>query len=391
VLFICSQPFFEWRGSPIRVGFDLMSLVKAGHSVHFLSLPHGAEREMEGVTIERCFKLPGVKKVPIGPSLPKLIYDAFHFFMGLGVLLKNRSIHTIHAVEDSGIPAVVLAKVFGKKLVFEKHSDPSSHEKKGAFLRNLLLWAYERVESFVISQADAVIGTGDELVNQAKSVKADINAFSIPDIPSSLAIADEGDVGRIRKAIAPQGEVVATYVGSFAVYQGIDLMFDALPQALAACEQLRILIIGGTEQQIAARQETLDQLGFKSRVVFEGFVDPDALPAYLRASDILFSPRISGRNSPLKVLDYLKAGRAILATDNEANRQILDEKTAAFVSPNAESFACGLIKLVQDAQLREKLGTQGETLLNTRYNYGYFSESIARCYRSVQSVGDAEA
>ena len=53
VLFIASQPFFQWRGSPIRLGFDLMSLSQLGYEVEFLTLPIGEPREIPGVKIVR--------------------------------------------------------------------------------------------------------------------------------------------------------------------------------------------------------------------------------------------------------------------------------------------------------------------------------------------------
>ena len=49
ILFIASQPFFEKRGSPIRLGFDLLALSQLGYDVEFLTLPIGERRTVEGV------------------------------------------------------------------------------------------------------------------------------------------------------------------------------------------------------------------------------------------------------------------------------------------------------------------------------------------------------
>ena len=117
---------------------------------------------------------------------------------------------------------------------------------------------------------------------------------------------------------------------------------------------------------------------------FIGSVDPDALPAYLRASDVLMTTRISGRNSPLKVLDYLKAGRCILATDIAANRQILDEHHAWMSPAEPKAFAEAIVRLAEDPNLREELAANGRDLLNTRYHYGYFRESIRKVYERIK-------
>ena len=75
VLFISPQPFFQWRGSPIRVGFDVRALAGLGYDVDFLTLPVGEEMQIPGVRIVRVPNLFRVAQVPIGPSAVKLAFD----------------------------------------------------------------------------------------------------------------------------------------------------------------------------------------------------------------------------------------------------------------------------------------------------------------------------
>ena len=53
-LFIASQPFFEWRGSPIRLGYDVRAIQENGYEVDFLTLPIGERRDVPGVRIIRA-------------------------------------------------------------------------------------------------------------------------------------------------------------------------------------------------------------------------------------------------------------------------------------------------------------------------------------------------
>ncbi len=63
VLFISPQPFFEWRGSPIRVGFNIQALSELGYRVDLLTLPIGIERDVPGVKIIRVPNLLGMSRV----------------------------------------------------------------------------------------------------------------------------------------------------------------------------------------------------------------------------------------------------------------------------------------------------------------------------------------
>ena len=110
ILFIASQPFFEWRGSPIRLGFDLLALTQMGYSVDFLTLPLGERREIPGVRIIRAPNLFGACGIAIGPSLLKLAFDGLLFWMALGCVVRRRYA-VVHGVEDCGIIAWCAARV----------------------------------------------------------------------------------------------------------------------------------------------------------------------------------------------------------------------------------------------------------------------------------------
>ena len=146
---------------------------------------------------------------------------------------------------------------------------------------------------------------------------------------------------------------------------------------------MRFVIIGGTPSEIEARRADLAAVGLADRVRFVGKVAPDRLPAYLSASDVLLSPRIAGVNTPLKLLDYLKAGRAIVATDTEANRLILDDTTAELVAPEPAAFAAGIVALADDVDRRESIARSGRRRVDEVYNFEVFTERLGRCYAGL--------
>ena len=377
VLFIASQPYFQWRGSPIRLGFDVRALSENGCRVDFLTLPIGEDRPVPGVRIVRCPNLFFAKKIAIGPSPLKLAFDAAMFVEALFMALRRRY-DVFHGVEDCGFLALVLARLFRAKAVFEKHSDAGSY-KKSPVIR-----AYAALERFVMRRADAVIGTGPGLVRQVEALGAGTPAFCVSDIPSSLVEPDEAGTAAARARLekAP-GEVLACYVGSFAVYQGIELLFASMPPAVAKCPSLRFVVVGGTADEIAHWRGVLREKGCEGRVSFVGKIPPDELPCTLAACDILLSPRIQGLNTPLKLLDYLKVARAIVATDHPANRLILDESVARLVPPEPEAFAEGVASLAADPAARADLSSRCRRLVDERYNFRVFRDGLREVYGRV--------
>lgn len=378
ILLIASQPFYEWRGSPIRLGFDLLALTQLGYEVDFLTLPLGNDRPMEGVRIVRAPNLFFARRIAIGPSPLKLAFDAIMLPMAIGMVLRRRYA-VVHGVEDCGLMALLAARIGRARMIFERHSDPAGY--RGGRVRNLVMSLYAGIERYVMRHADVVIGTGPGLVEQARAIGRASRACMIPDIPSSLAQATPAGIASIRRQCRRhENDILIGYVGSFAIYQGIDLLFKAIPIVAARTPRARFVIIGGTPGEIAARKTALADAGCESAVTFLGFVEPDKLPDYLAAMDILLSPRIAGRNTPLKLLDYLKAGAAIVATDCEANRLILDDSLARMTPLNPEGLAEGILHLCHDTEHRSTLSRRGAERLEKRHNFPDFKDALRNCY-----------
>jgi glycosyltransferase involved in cell wall biosynthesis len=107
-----------------------------------------------------------------------------------------------------------------------------------------------------------------------------------------------------------------------------------------------------------------------SNVTFTGFVPNIDLPRYLAAADVLLMPyarSILGSSgsadsaavaSPMKMFEYMAAGRAILTSDLPVIREVLDESFAAFAPPeDAPAWTAALQSLLADPARRAVLAS----------------------------------
>ncbi len=385
VLLISPQPFFQWRGSPLRVRFDAQALAESGYAVDLLVMPVGDDFPIPGVTCHRAPNIVRAKNLPIGPSPAKATLDVSLYFKA-SALARANHYAVIHGIEDAGPIAAVLARRHRAKFVFEKHSDPASYKKKSSPVRNLVMAAYRRVERFSLTRANAIIATGPALADQARAAAPNTPVHHIFDIPSSLVEPDPSRAAAVRASWSlPPDAVVALYVGSFASYPGPDLLFDAIPRPRAANPHLHFAVIGGTPDQIAARKAQVDTAGCGSRVFFPDRVHPDDLPHTLAAADIMLSPRIAGDNTPLKLLDYFKSGRPIVACDNPANRLVVGDTAAALCDPTPEAFAAAVAALAADSAARARIASAGHALYLSTYNYANYKRLLSSAYSALLS------
>jgi glycosyltransferase involved in cell wall biosynthesis len=83
--------------------------------------------------------------------------------------------------------------------------------------------------------------------------------------------------------------------------------------------------------------------------------DRHTIPSLLAMADVLVSSRSYGDNVPLKIFDYMAAGKPIVATDIKAHRAVLDRDCAVLVEVSGPSLADGIKRVLADAGLAEAL------------------------------------
>jgi glycosyltransferase involved in cell wall biosynthesis len=97
---------------------------------------------------------------------------------------------------------------------------------------------------------------------------------------------------------------------------------------------------------VEAAAETVKQKGLAERVLLLGSKQPGEIPYYLKAADVLVSPRILGTNIPLKIYSYLKSGIPVVATDRYTHTQSIDHHISILVEPEPDALAAGIRQAV---------------------------------------------
>jgi glycosyltransferase involved in cell wall biosynthesis len=170
--------------------------------------------------------------------------------------------------------------------------------------------------------------------------------------------------------------LVLMYVGNLQPYQGIDLLLESFALASQQTAQADMVIIGGHISDVHKYQKKSHHLGIQRKVHFCGPRPLEHLGEYLAEADILVSPRIIGKNTPMKLYSYLDSGIAVLATDLPTHTQLLDSRVAMLAEPSPKAFSEAMLHLMEDENLRRNLGQAGKKLIEEHYSYGVFREKL---------------
>ena len=115
-------------------------------------------------------------------------------------------------------------------------------------------------------------------------------------------------------------------------------------------------------------------------VVFAGQRPAEEIPEYLDAADVLVSPRSNGTNTPLKIYQYLRSGRPIVATRLLTHTQVLDDEVSFLTEATPEGFGAGILGASADRARARDVGAQAKRLAETKYSYeAYLNRTRQAC------------
>ena len=78
----------------------------------------------------------------------------------------------------------------------------------------------------------------------------------------------------------------------------------------------------------------------------------------------------------MKIYSYLDSGKPLLATELPTHTQVLNHQVAMLVRPMPQQFATGMVRLIQDATLRQQIGMAGQQLIQERFTYTAFQKRV---------------
>ena len=107
-----------------------------------------------------------------------------------------------------------------------------------------------------------------------------------------------------------------------------------------------------------------------------------AMPAVLRDADVVLNCSLSEGGMANSVLEALAFGRAVLASDIEGNRSVIQDGVTGLLFSGPDDFAEKAARLLNDAALRGRLGAAGRARV-ARFGLHEEIECYARLYASL--------
>ncbi len=303
---------------------------------------------------------------------PALLHAHSPMFNGQAALAAGRSL---------GIPVVYEIRAF-----WEDDAVDKGKFSEGSFVYRQV----RRLETSVCRRADHVVTICDGLKRDL--IGRGIAADKISVVPNGVDADRFQPLSRdesLARDLGLSEKTVIGFVGSFFRYEGLPLLVEAMALLANELPDLRLLLVGGGEDEEATRKKATD-LALGNRVLFAGRVPHAKVDSYYSVIDLLVYPRYSKRITelvtPLKPLEALAMAKPILGSDVGGYRELVADCAVGrqFKAGSASDLAASIRDFCRTSDSdRRSEGAKGPGAVRARRSWTDMAARVFPAYAGL--------
>ena len=286
-----------------------------------------------------------------------LIYERYAFFNFSGVLISK----------VKKIPLIIeVNELSGLKRVRGQY-----------FVRTCSL-----IEKHILRQARLVVVVSqflNESVHERthpKRVKVITVPNGVPEDWKEKRVSPEV-ISSLRKQHNLGNKKVVCFIGGLVEWHNFGLLLEAFKRVIDKVDRSLLMLVGeGPMREYISKKAK--QLEIIRKLLLIGSVPHDQIPVYLKASDVLVIPEVNEFRSPIKLFEYMAAGRAIIAPRRPAIEAVISDGVEGlmFKPGDPQSFGSAIIKIIENDVLAAKLGENAKKRVFRDYTWEQHSKVI---------------
>jgi 1,2-diacylglycerol 3-alpha-glucosyltransferase len=387
IAMVVASPFPANHGTPAGIREAAEAIAHKGHGVHIVTYHFGQGKAPQGVRIARIPNLGFGRKVVVGPTWQKPFLDLL-MVLTLCRVVRREGIDLIHAHNYEGALIGYVAKLLTRRrLIYNAVNTMSDELPAYNFLKPqwLATWLARRLDHWVPRLADRVIAISDELGRflQGRGVRSDhlhviplgVDSRPFHDIP-----AGQRQALRARHGIGDRPLVM--YTGILDRFQRIDYLLQGMRIVVDRLPEAHLLLVTNvaTAADLQECRQTITALDLERHIDIVMHRSFTEIPLFLAAADVTVVPRPQCPGFPVKLLNYMAAGKPIVVFAGSAKG--LQHLHSALVVPDHDwqALGYGMLTLLQDPALAQTLGHNARQWANEHLSWPALAGKIEHVY-----------
>ena len=367
--------------SSVHLAFDVRlfqaearTLARAGFAVSVIALEDTTQSETDGARVI---------------SLPRPKNRLQRFWRSLRVLrLALAQPADLYAFHDPELlPVAVLLKLLRRRpVVYDVHEDvPAAIRGRTwlpSFLRLPVARLYRLLERLALPFIDGLTLADYAYARYYEGCRT-LTVLNYPFLTYARLYEEHRPAPRIRP--------VLIYTGNITALRGLFEMVRLAGRLKSSYPDLLLRLVGPVGEAHEARQarQLIAECEVEAQVEWVGLVSHHEVHCQILEADVglaLLHPDPNYVNSlPTKMFEYMLMGRPVVVSNFPMWQEIVEEAECGFaVDPLDLDAVEGVIRqLLDDAELRQKLGENGRKAVLARYSWEREGEKLVDFYREL--------
>ena len=247
---------------------------------------------------------------------------------------------------------------------------------------------YIAIEKAAAERTDFFISVADAMTGQVTAVgigrpEQFVTAYSAIEEDDFLEpIPQERRKGFRRKYEIGEDAIVLITIARLFMLKGHKYIIESAKELSKRFEKCVWLFVG--DGNLADHfKEQVRQLGLAEKIKFTGLLPPSQIPLAIQSSNILV--HCSLREGLARTLPQaMLCGKPAVSFDVDGAKEVVNENTGCLVEPkNVEQLTKACAELIEDEDLRKKLGENGRESVKEKFAPKTMVDTIESVYRKL--------
>jgi len=247
---------------------------------------------------------------------------------------------------------------------------------------------YIALEKSAATRTDFFISVADAMTNQQKAAgigvdKPYVTAYSAIEEEQFLQPISQQRLNDFRRKYGiPEGAIVLITIARLFMLKGHDYIIESARDLAPRFENVVWLFVGDGNLSDYYKAE-VQELGLTDKIRFTGLLPPSEIPLAIQSSDILV--HCSLREGLARTLPQaMLCGKPAISFDVDGAREVVNQSTGRLIEPkNVEQLTRACAELIEDQNLRKKLGEAGREFVKEKFAPEAMIDTIEAVYRRL--------
>ncbi|NUM47491.1 MAG: glycosyltransferase family 4 protein [Anaerolineales bacterium] len=395
--------FSQDIGDTVPVKQSLLGLQRAGHTVHCFRL-----RKRDIIRYDNVAKPDEMQTVPVGFSgtgpfklvesgirrLQKTLnlpyyafFDAYRFYeASLRFLPEHDLCHEHNGLFCIG--AALACKRLGKPYVLTFSADLFLER---AFVGHPLKGLHAKIAAwqsrYTYDLAKKILCVSEAAKNHLiKAWQVDPEKIVVMPNGVDIDLFQPGPPDQaLHTSLGLQGQQVISFVGGFQPWHGLEILVESFAMCLQEVPNIKLLLVGDGRAREDV-EKAIRKFGVSEHVIITGFVPQQQVPNYLSLADMAVMPYPELPKelwfSPLKMYEYMSAGKAIVASRAGQIAEVIQHgENGVLVEPgDKDDLARTMIRLLKNPEERHRLGATARQQAVAHHSWDQYIRKLENIY-----------